>query len=103
MFKKLRELLEYLPEYKKELFLKSRTRLLLDYIIARLSGEPGLYVTVNALIDTGVVKAWMSKEETEEDIETLIAKGLDVVRNLSQFLTDETLKEAINKVLDKIQ
>lgn len=103
MFKKLRELLEYLPEYKKELFLKSRTRLLLDYIIARLSGEPGLYVTVNALIDTGVVKAWMSEEETEEDIETLIAKGLDVVRNLSQFLTDETLKEAINKVLDKIQ
>ena len=103
MFKKLRELLEYLPEYKKELFLKSRTRLLLDYIIARLSGEPGLYVTVNALIDTGVVKAWMSEEETEVDIETLIAKGLDVVRNLSQFLTDETLKEAINKVLDKIQ
>lgn len=49
LFRKLRALCEYLPPDKKEKFMASRTRLLLDYVIAKLSGRPGLIATAEEL------------------------------------------------------
>ena len=49
LFKKLRAMCDFLPPGKKEKFMISRTRLLLDYVIARLSGRPGLLATAEAL------------------------------------------------------
>jgi len=49
LFKKLRAMCDFLPSRRKEKFMKSRTRLLLDYVIARLSGKPGLLATAEAL------------------------------------------------------
>ena len=49
LFKKLRAMCDFLPSLRKEKFMKSRTRLLLDYVIARLSGKPGLLATAEVL------------------------------------------------------
>ena len=49
LFKKLRAMCDFLPEWRKETFMTSRTRLLLDYVIARLSGRPGLLSTAEVL------------------------------------------------------
>ncbi|MGI5092166.1 tetratricopeptide repeat protein [Treponema socranskii] len=49
LFKKLRSMCDFLPSLQKEKFIASRTRLLLDYVIARLSGKPGLLATAEVL------------------------------------------------------
>lgn len=52
LFRRLRGMCEYLPYEAKEKFMCSRTRLLLDYVIAKLSGKPGLLVTAEELRKT---------------------------------------------------
>ena len=42
LLQKLKTLIEYLPEDKQAEFSCSKVHLLLDYLIARLSGKPGL-------------------------------------------------------------
>ena len=51
LFIKLRSLSEYLPVDKKLEFQDSRESLLLDYIIRKLSGEPGLLQTAQTIRD----------------------------------------------------
>ena len=47
LFEQLRGLCEYLPPEHYDSFMKSRTRLLLDYIVARLAGNAGLLQTAS--------------------------------------------------------
>ena len=49
LFKKLRTMCGFLPVRQKEKFMASKTRLLLDYVISRLSGRPGLLATAEVL------------------------------------------------------
>lgn len=99
MFKKLRELLEYLPDGKKQEFLQSETRLLLDFVIARLSGIPGLYETAKALRDGGLVKAAEDFTEEKEGTE-LTKKVLDQLCLLVSYIDDNNLRAALMQCAD---
>ncbi len=109
LFRKLKELLEFLPEDKKEEFQTSEIRLKMDYIISRLSGEKGLFEKASELIFNGEVTPY-----PEEEISTvsessgklpdpaLLEQGISVLKNLTDLLPDENLKQAMKDQLDKI-
>ncbi|WP_191016819.1 tetratricopeptide repeat protein [Treponema zioleckii] len=108
MFLKLREMLEYLPPMKKKQFFTSKTRILLDYIISKLSGKPGLLATVTALINSGLV----NECETEDGLNSqkygleLVSDVLNDIRDLNGSIEDEYLKDALDneilKLLEKL-
>lgn len=96
LFKKLREMLSFLPDSQKDSFFSSRTRLLLDYIISRLSGVPGLCGTADALIACGAVTPWQndgSKPSKEGD--ELIREVISIMIELVGSIKDENLKTAM--------
>lgn len=117
MFKKLREMLEFLPPAKKKQFMTSRTRIMLDYVIAKLSGRPGLFATVVALLKSGVMSGPTPTEEitspidmdasSEEYIVTLISSVMETLRKLCESLEDDYLRDAIDSeilgILEKIR
>lgn len=95
LFKRLRQLGECLPLEQRNKFLTSRVRVLLDYIIARLSGRPGLLRTAvdyrrkNSLpeIVTNPVEAALSRGEIVELLKSLTG--------LTSFLQDQDLAKAL--------
>lgn len=110
LFKRLRAFGDILPEDKKQAFLCSRIRLLLDYLISRLSGKPGLLVTSNALRKTDVMSGMIcdiSEEEADTlDGKALVSKVFADLRELLPYLPDPTLTQSLmsesDKVVDKI-
>lgn len=117
MFKKLREMLEYLPPAKKKQFMTSRNRLMLDYIIAKLSGKPGLFATISALIASGVVPHSTPTDEItsdialnmadDENIVSLVGSVMKSLRQLCENLEDDYLRDALDSeilgLLEKIK
>ena len=110
LFKRLRAFGDILPEDKKQAFLCSHIRLLLDYLISRLSGKTGLLVTSNALRKTDVMSG-MICDISEEGADTLDGKALVSkvfadLRELLPYLPDPTLTQSLmsesDKVVDKI-
>lgn len=117
MFKKLREMLEYLPPAKRKQFMTSKNRLMLDYIIARLSGKPGLFATICALLQTGVVKQFDATDEITSDLTmdtnddeyilNLVSSVMENIKVLCTNLEDEYLRDALDseilELLEKIK
>ena len=118
MFKKLREMLEFLPPAKKKQFMTSRTRLMLDYIIARLSGRPGLFATISALLNSGLITRSPTPTDeitsdltidasSEEDVVELVGSVFETLRGLCESLEDEYLRDALDteilELLEKIK
>ena len=117
MFHKLREMLEYLPPAKKKQFMTSRNRLMLDYIIAKLSGKPGLFATVSALLASGVVTRPNATDEITSDIDlsmaddeniiALVSSVMQTLRQLCENLEDDYLRDALDSeilgLLEKIK
>lgn len=117
MFKKLREMLEFLPPAKKKQFMTSRNRLMLDYIIAKLSGKPGLFATVSALLSSGIVSAPTPTDlitsdlsldmSDDRDVIKLISSVMENVRQLCTNLEDDYLRDALDtevlKLLEKLK
>ncbi len=118
MFKKLREMLEFLPPAKKKQFMTSRNRLMLDYIIARLSGKPGLFATITALLNSGLVSPHPTPteeatsditidSENDDDVIALVSSVMGTLRTLCENLQDDYLRDAIDteilNLLEKIR
>lgn len=101
LFKKLRALCEYLPLDKKEVFMSSRTRLLLDYVIAKLSGQPGLMATAEELRRTKLLSAIFPPDD---DISAsggtpdrqLARTVIENMREMVQDLPDAYLAKALD-------
>ena len=101
LFKKLRALCEYLPPDKKESFMSSRTRLLLDYVIAKLSGQPGLIATAEELRRTKLLSAIFPPDD---DISAsggipdrqLARAVIENMREMVQDLPDAHLAKALD-------
>ena len=55
LFRKLLELCEYLPEEEKAQFMASPVRMQMEYLIAKMSGTPGLLKTALSLKKAGVL------------------------------------------------
>lgn len=97
LFITLRDMLEYLPEEQKEEFYASRTRILLDFVISRLSGRPGLFATSTALLHSGLLHENPQKKGSENEGVELASEVFNNLRNLAGSLKDEFLKDAMDK------
>lgn len=105
LFKKLQTLSGYLPETQKNAFRTSRTRLLLDYVIARLSGKPGLLVTAKTLRKAGLkiegseeISAAVEKMSEIELLETVLSD----MRAMTHHLEDGQLGKALDDSADDV-
>ena len=106
MFKKLRLLCDYLPETEKDTFQSCRNRMLIDYIISKLSGKPGLLITAQSLIKSGILgEAYDSQLEKKCDDEMnneLIRKVIKIMKSMACQLEDKALSEAMKASADNI-
>lgn len=103
MFKALREMLEYLPAAQKREFMTSRNRLLLDYVISKLSGRPGLFATAKALIRSGLIHENPYIKPSEKDGLELVKDVIPILRGLIENLEDETLRIVLNNEADNLE
>ena len=98
LFKRLRAMGDILPEEKKHDFLCSHVRLLLDYLIARLSGKPGLLITSKALRKTDVMHGMLDEVSPEDEKlygRELILKVFADLQRLLPYLPDDNLSKAL--------
>ena len=108
LFKKLKVLSEYLPESEKNTFLSCRMRMLIEYIISKMSGKPGLLSTATALLKSGVLGEEYNdrlNDEIESDDEVrneLIRVVLMDMKKMSKNLPDQLLAEAMAASIDNI-
>ncbi|MCK9169578.1 MAG: tetratricopeptide repeat protein [Treponema sp.] len=93
LFKQLRELCGYLPPGKKEVFMSSRTRMLLDYVIDKLSGRPGLILTAEELRRTELLSDVFPAE-----VSVLPSSGI-TDRQLAHTVI-ENMREMVNDLPD---
>ena len=103
MFKTLREMLEYLPTEQRHEFMTSRNRLLLDYVISKLSGKPGLFATTKALLRSGLIHENPENKPSEKEGIELVKEVLGNLRELSGHLEDETLRVVLNNEADTLE
>ncbi|MFA6855827.1 MAG: tetratricopeptide repeat protein [Treponema sp.] len=90
LFRQLRELCGYLPPGKKELFMSSRTRMLLDYVIDKLSGRPGLISTADELRRTKLLSDIFPSEEPVPPSSEISDRQLahTVIENMREMVKD---------------
>ena len=100
LFKKLREIGESLPEPQNLDFLESKTRVILDYLIARLSGKKGLLKTILAMQE--LTNTPESELEPIEDFEQAIREVFAKLKELAQGLEDNNLCAALIKLCDEV-
>lgn len=109
LFKKIKVFSQFIPESEKNSFVSNRMRLVIEYIISRMSGKPGLLNTATALIKSGVLgEEYLSHlQNIEVYSETqlpnsLLYKVIMDMKNLSKFLEDKALVSAMEASLDNI-
>ncbi|MCR5766422.1 MAG: tetratricopeptide repeat protein, partial [Treponema sp.] len=117
LFKKLLSMSEYLPEDEKEDFLSGKPRMQMEYLVAKLSGRPGLLKTAKSLIKSGVLGEEYSLPEEESLSEkevydkgisnNLIRSVIKTMERLSINLDDKYLSRALcvfaDNVLEQIE
>ncbi|MBC6720110.1 lipopolysaccharide assembly protein LapB [Treponema sp. Marseille-Q4130] len=100
LFKKLRSMCDFLPSLQKEKFMASRTRLLLDYVIARLSGKPGLLATAEVLrkikLPAGLLETNGTSPFTSLTDEQLVPLVIHDMRTKLTDLPDASLAAALD-------
>ena len=93
LFERLRSLCEFLPAERYDSFMSSRPRLLMDYIISRLSGKAGLLQrAAQQRQEAGVTEA---PDIDEKGIE-LVTHVVDDMLSLIEAVPDEQLRAAMN-------
>ncbi|MBQ9205473.1 MAG: tetratricopeptide repeat protein [Treponema sp.] len=96
LFKTLRDMLDYLPPSQKKEFMMSKNRVMLDFIISKLSGKAGLFATSKALIRSGILHE--NENARGQDLEgvALAREVIDHLRELSGKLDDDYLRDALD-------
>lgn len=106
MFKKLRLLCNYLPESERGSFQSCRNRMIIDYIISKLSGKPGLLLTAQSLIKSGVLgpeyNAQLDRNSEDELNNEMIRKVIKNMKSLTASLEDKDLSFALQASADNI-
>lgn len=104
LFKQLRELGGNLPDESKQQFMTSKTRLLLDFLIARLSGRPGLLRTSKSLRKSGIIDEIIeeSSENDDASVSERAEKVIMQMRALAKDLPDKTMAQGLLEISDSI-
>ncbi len=100
LFKKLREICENLPEPQRTEFLESKTRVVLDYLISRLSGKKGLLKTIDAMND--LLKLPQVQDIMIEDEREASAVLVKKMEEVTGDLTDPTLTKALSDLCEDL-
>ncbi len=99
LFKKLRTLTAFLPDKDKNSFDCCRMRMVIEYIIQKMSGKPGLLITAESLIKSGVLGEEYNRQLEdccEEELSNdLVRHVIADMKKLAQGLEDEELKNAL--------
>ncbi len=109
LLKKLLELCEYLPEQEKKDFMSSPVRMKIEYLISKLSGQPGLLKTALSLKKSGILgeEGLPSAQKDFSVTNHELRKVFKCMKSLSNELEDEYLADAmcnrIDNVLEKIE
>lgn len=117
LFKKLLSMSEYLSEEEREEFLRGKPRMQMEYLVAKLSGKPGLLKTAKSLIKSGVLgEDYVLSEENPAENRTAsenavsnstITSVIRTMEKLSANLSDENLSKALcvfaDSVLEQIE
>ena len=106
MFKKLKLLMDFIPQELSDSVNTNKLRVQIEYIIAKISGKPGLLKTVSSLIESGYFG-----EESEDEFQSLsqedltqdqIKSVLEYAKNLAANLEDSVLSDSLCEVADEI-
>ena len=99
LFKKLRVLSSFLPEKDKNSFECCRMRMVIEYIIQKMSGKRGLLITAESLIKSGVLGEEYNRQLEdccEEELSNdLIRHVISDMKKLAQGLEDKYLCTAL--------
>ena len=99
LFKRLRTLSNFLPEREKNSFDCCRMRMVIEYIISKMSGKPGLLITAESLIKSGVLgdeyNRQLEDSSDEELSNDLICHVIKDMKTLAQGLEDKSLCTAL--------
>lgn len=102
LFKRLRQFGEQLPFEQRAKFLAGRVRLLLDYIIARLSGRPGLLRTVSEVRRQNNIQEKDMQIAINGNNRRDIINVLKDMENLTFYLGDKNLSKALIVVAEEV-
>jgi len=107
LFSRLRSLSDYLPADKREEFLSSKTRMLMDYVIGKMSGKPGLVKTVENLLKSGILETEVDYSQIESEAANLTGndlarKVISDLKDLTADLPDHNLAKALNDSADDV-
>ena len=106
LFKKLRTLSSFLPEKDKNSYDCCRMRMVIEYIIQKMSGKPGLLLTAESLIKSGVLGEEYNRQLEdccEEELSNdLIRHVISDMKKLAEGLEDKFLCKALCVSADAI-
>lgn len=102
LFKCLRQFGERLPFEQRAKFLAGRVRLLLDYIIARLSGRPGLLRTASEVRRQNNIQENDMQIAINGNNRRDIINVLKDMENLTFYLGDKNLSKALIVVAEEV-
>ena len=104
MLKRLKTLCEYLPDDEKVAFASGRIRMLIDYLLSKMSGKPGLLLTTKSLLKSGVLGNEYRVQlisECEDDLNNeMLRRVLTYMKKLSESLDDFGLSAALRACAD---
>ena len=111
LFKSLKVLASCMPDNQKDSYISCKIRMVLEYLIAKLSGRPGLLITAEALLESGVLGQEYSpklEETSDEDLSNeLIKHVITYMKKLAGQLEDSALSSALctsaDSILEKIE
>ena len=101
-FKQLKQLSESLPQNVKEEFQSSKTSLILDYVIARLNGRPGLLATAEALRKEWNVENNKYVKNSGVVVNQVMENMKTLISNLPDKNTAANLLTAVDSTLEKL-
>ena len=109
MFKKLKALIEFLPNDVQTAIDLDKLRVQVEYIISRISGKPGLCKTISLLFESGYIeyensvqKSSSSEKMTQEEIKEVFQNIRKLSRNLEDILLADSLCKLIDDLMEKM-
>lgn len=104
LLKHLKVLCEYLPNDEKIAFASGRIRMLIDYLLSKMSGRPGLLLTAESLLKSGILgeeyRVQLISECENELNNEMICRVLIYMKKLSESLEDFGLASALRACAD---
>ncbi len=111
LFKKIKAFCDFLPEEEKKRYQNSRITMLLEFIIARLEGKPGLLAAAESLLKSGLLgdclidRIYEKQNELIEkkiELQEEVRAVLEYMKELADSLSSKTIAQALKAEADVV-